>query len=98
MKEKIKLLLENVRTRKHAIVGFVAAASPLILSVSASAAGETGSNTFTAPSISDSISNVDFTQLLDQMVDILPVILPVLVSCLAFCKGINFLKSMIIGA
>lgn len=95
--EKIKNFVENINEKKATIVAATVPASAAVLSVAASATGET-SGTFEVPSIATKISADAFNGILQQMVDLLPLLLPVIVGCLAFRKGISFLKSMIAGA
>lgn len=96
-KENLNAFIAKAKNKKYAITAGVAAAAPALMSVSASAASETGT-AFTAPSIADSVNGAMFNQILTQMTDLLPILLPVVVGCLAFRKGISFLRSMIMGA
>lgn len=96
MKQKFKDFVSKIDETKLTISTAVVGASPVLMSVAASAADtNTG---FTAPSIATSVTSSMFNQILTQMTDLLPILLPVVVGCLAFRKGISFLKSMIMGA
>lgn len=97
IKEKVKNLAANINEKKATVVAAAVPASAAVLSVAASAEGET-SGSFVVPSIATKISADAFNGILQQMVDLLPLLLPVIVGCLAFRKGISFLKSMIAGA
>lgn len=98
-KQYVTSILAKVKVKKTAVVGAVAAATPVILSVGASAeTAGTGSGDFKAPMIADAVTGAMFNQILDQMYALVPLLLPVVVGCLAFRKGISFLKSMVMGA
>lgn len=100
-KQYVTSILAKVKVKKTAVVGAVAAATPVILSVGACAeTSGTGSSSggFEAPMIADAVTGAMFNQILDQMYALVPLLLPVVVGCLAFRKGISFLKSMVMGA
>lgn len=94
MFEKVKTAAANALQKgKHAAGVLTGTGGLAVMSIAASAEGET----VTVPSIATTVTQASFNGILTQITDLLPIILPVVVAGLALRKGIRFMIGMIRG-